>query len=107
MVNGLALDPADISGDITGNVSLGDCYQPYVGFGWGRKADDDPGLSLTIEIGVALLDPVSDLSATAAGTTLTQAELDTRINFAENDINDGLSLFEAWPVISLGLNYAF
>ena len=42
VVNGLALNPADISGDITGNVSLGDCCQPYVGFGWGRNADDDP-----------------------------------------------------------------
>jgi len=82
VVDGLALDPADISGDISGNIGLGDSYQPYVGFGWGRKADDDPGLSLSIEIGVALLDPASDLSATVAGTTLTQAELDTRIDSA-------------------------
>ena len=109
VVDGLALDPADISGNISGNIGLGDSYQPYLGIGWGRKADDNPGLSLSIEIGVALLDPNSDLSATVAstGTTLNQAELDARINSAENDINNDLSLLEAWPVLSIGLNYAF
>ena len=108
VVDGLALDPSDINGDISGNIGLGDSYQPYLGIGWGRKADDNPGLSLSIEIGVALLDPNSDLSATiSGGSLLTPAELEARINSAENDINNDLSLLEAWPVLSLGLNYAF
>ena len=108
-VDGLTLDPSDISGDISGSISLGESYQPYLGIGWGRKADDNPGLSLSIEIGVALLDPASDLTATVAtsGTTLNQGDIDTRINSAENDINNDLALFEAWPVLSIGLNYAF
>ena len=106
-VDGLTLDPSDISGDISGSISLGESYQPYLGIGWGRKADDNPGLSLSIEIGVALLDPKADLNATASGTGLSQTDLDIRINNAENDVNNDLALFEAWPVISIGLNYAF
>ena len=108
LVDGLPLNPTDISGDISGSIGLGNSYQPYLGFGWGRKADDDPGISLSIEIGVALLDPSADLNATISGTTsLTQGDLNARINSAENDVNSDLDLFEAWPVISFGLNYAF
>lgn len=107
VVNGEPIALSDISGDISGNISLGNSYQPYLGFGWGRKADNDPGLSLSIEIGVALLDPSADLSATASGSGLSQDDLDIRIDNAESDFNNDLSLFEAWPVISLGLNYAF
>lgn len=108
MVNSQSIDPGDIDGDISGNISLGNSYQPYLGFGWGRKADNDPGLSLSIEIGVALLDPSADLSATASTLgSLSQTELSDRIDNAESDFNNDLSLFEAWPVISLGLNYAF
>lgn len=108
VVNGEPIALSDISGDISGNISLGNSYQPYLGFGWGRKADNDPGLSLSIEIGVALLDPSADLSATASTSgSLSQTELSDRIDNAESDFNNDLSLFEAWPVISLGLNYAF
>jgi len=109
VVNGQAIDLADINGDISGNISLGDSYQPYLGLGWGRKADNDPGLSVSIEIGVALLDPKAELNAQVitGGNFANQGELDTAINDAENDVNNDLSLFEAWPVLSLGLNYAF
>ena len=109
-VDGQPIDTSDIDGAITGSVSLGDSYQPYVGIGWGRKASSEPGLSFSLEIGVALLDPKATLSATVDGTGangLSQSELDTRIQNAENDVNSELSVFEAWPVLSVGLNYAF
>ncbi len=109
-INGQDFDASDIDGAISGSVSLGDSYQPYLGIGWGRKASNDPGLSLSVEVGVALLDPKANLSATVNSTgtnTLSQSELDARINDAEKDINSELSVFEAWPVLSIGLNYAF
>ncbi len=103
------LSTADISGDITGSIGLGNTYQPYLGIGWGRKAGNDAGISLSIEIGVALLDPAAELSATAVGDPglLSQTDLDIRINSAENDINAELDQLEAWPIISIGFNYAF
>ena len=29
--------------NISGTIALGNSLQPYLGIGWGRKADDDPG----------------------------------------------------------------
>lgn len=81
-----------------------------LGIGWGRKAGNDAGISFSVEIGVALLDPSADLSATVniGGTnSLTQAELDASIAAAEADINAELEVLKDWPVISIGFNYAF
>jgi hypothetical protein len=69
------LSTADITGDITGSIGLGNSYQPYLGIGWGRKAGNDAGISMSVEIGVALLDPAAELSATASGTGLSQTDL--------------------------------
>lgn len=109
-LDGQALDPSDINGNIGGSISLGESFQPYLGLGWGRKAGDGGGFAFTAEIGVALLDPEANLTAEVniSGTnTLSQSELDDRIRSAESDANNDLSQLEAWPVITLGLNYGF
>jgi hypothetical protein len=109
-VNGQTYDASDIDGAITGTVSAGETYKPYLGIGWGRKAGNKPGLSLTAEIGVALLDPKANLNATvnmSGNNNLSQQALDSRIKATEDDINSELSVLKAWPVLSLGLNYAF
>jgi hypothetical protein len=109
-VGGVPFDSNDIIGDIGGSVNLGDSYQPYLGIGWGRKADDDPGFSLSVELGVALLDPEAQLQATVAGGSTafpTQADLDAMLRDAEADFENELDEFELFPVFSLGVNYAF
>ena len=95
--------------NLSASISFGNSLQPYLGVGWGRKADDDPGFSVSFELGVVLLDPSVDLKAPViSGTsTSTQAELDSDVNAAEASANEELSDLELWPVISLGLNYAF
>jgi len=105
---------------ITGDIKLGDAFEPYVGIGWGRKASTDSGLSLSIEIGVMLLSPTVDLSAptlSASGLTnlstatggakTTQADFEGDVNQAETEVRDELANLTIWPVISVGLNYAF
>jgi len=107
-VGGQPFDSNDIIGNIGGSVNLGDSYQPYLGIGWGRKADDDPGFSLSVELGVALLDPEAQLQATLnPGGSLTQAELDALLRDTEDEFESELDEFELFPVLSLGLNYAF
>ena len=109
-VGGQVFDSTDINGDIGGNVSLGDSYQPYLGIGWGRKADDDPGFSLSVELGVALLDPQAQLEATVAtGSTAfpLQSDLDAMLRDAEDNFESELDEFELFPVFSIGINYAF
>lgn len=102
-------DFADAS--ITGTVSAGESFEPYLGIGWGRKADDDPGLSLSVEIGVVLMDPSVDLRgptvSAANPNNISQAQLNADVDAAEQEANDDLSDLEAWPVLSIGLNYAF
>ena len=109
-IDGQPLDPDDISGDIGGEVSLADSYQPYIGIGWGRGAGGDGGFSLSVDVGVALLDPGVDFDATvnAGGPNgLNQAELDALLSEIESDAEDDLDDLEVWPVLAIGVNYAF
>ena len=40
-IDGQVLDPSDlVGGEIGGKVELADSYQPYVGIGWGRGAEE-------------------------------------------------------------------
>ena len=93
--------------NISGTIALGNSVQPYLGIGWGRKADDDPGFSVSLELGVVLLDPSVDLKAPVTVDPTLQAQLESDVNAAEVTANEEVSVLEAWPVISLGLNYAF
>jgi hypothetical protein len=94
---------------LSGKISMGSSAQPYLGIGWGRKADDNPGLSLSFELGVVLLDPSVSLQAPQlkTGNAADQQTLDDNVAQAEAAAEDELSALKAWPVISLGLNYAF
>lgn len=105
--DGVRIDPGDI-GTISGELKLADSYQPYIGVGWGRKAGKNGGFSLTADIGIALLDPSVKLEATATGVGgVTQADVDNALKDMEDDAEDELDDFEAWPVLSIGVNYAF
>lgn len=100
----------DDLGDIGGDVSLGDSYQPYIGIGWGRGAGGEGGFSFSADLGVAVLDTDVDLEAVVlpGGTNgYTQAELDSILVALEKDAEDELDDYELWPVFALGVNYAF
>ena len=110
VVDGQALAANDIVGEIGGEIDLADSYQPYLGVGWGRKAGDGVGLSITVDVGVVLLDPSADFTATVnpgGDNSLSQAELDQRLRDLEDDAESDLDEFDAWPIVSLGLNFRF
>jgi len=109
VVDGQPLATDDL-GPIEGEVKLSDSYQPYLGVGWGRGAGGKGGFSFTADIGVAMLDPEVDLDASVnvGGTNgLSQAELDQRLAEMEADAEDELDDLKLWPVLSVGVNYAF
>jgi hypothetical protein len=107
IVEGVPLDTDDL-GPISGDLDLGDSYQPYIGIGWGRGAGGDGGFSFSADLGVAMLDPDVDLEATVSGTSAyTQAQLDAILVDLEKDAEDDLDDLEFWPVFALGVNYAF
>jgi hypothetical protein len=100
----ITVNPGDLS-TIRGEVKLADSYQPYIGIGWGRKAGKNGGFSVTADVGIALLDPSVKLEATS--TVLSSTDLETTLTEMEDDAEDELDDFEAWPVLSIGVNYAF
>ncbi len=103
--DGITITPGDI-GTIRGDVEFADSYQPYIGVGWGRKAGKNGGFSVTADVGIVLLDPSVELEATATGV-VTQADVDASLRDMEADAEDDLDAFEAWPVLAIGVNYAF
>lgn len=109
VVDGELLSTDDL-GEISGEVKLSDSYQPYLGIGWGRGAGGKGGFSFVADIGLAMLDPEVDLDAdvNAGGTNgLDQDELDRRLAAMEDDAEDDLDDLKLWPVLSVGVNYAF
>jgi len=100
----------DDLGEIGGEVSLGDSYQPYIGIGWGRGAGGDGGFSFSADLGVAMLDTDVDFEAVVdpLGTNgYDQATLDGILLDLEKDAEKELEDFELWPVLAIGVNYAF
>lgn len=105
--DGVTVNPNDIS-EITGEVKLADSYQPYIGIGWGRGAGGDGGLSFSADLGVALLDTSVDFDATSNNPgALSQADLDRALAGMESDAEGELEDYELWPVLAIGINYAF
>ncbi len=92
---------------MSGEVGLADSFEPYLGIGWGRKAGNSAGFSVSFELGVALISPSVSLTAPVAIDSTIQDELDANVKAAEQSANDDLSDFKLWPVITLGVNYAF
>jgi hypothetical protein len=94
---------------VSGKINLGSSVQSYLGIGWGRKADDDPGLSVSLDLGFVKMDPSIDLKApiVRADSGLDQAVIDQDINAAESAANKELSVLNVWPVVFVGINYAF
>lgn len=107
--DGIIVAPGDLeNGAIGGELDLGDSYQPYIGVGWGRGAGGDGGFSFSLDVGVAVLETdVSLDAALASGSSLSDSELRAALDEAERDAEDELDDYEFWPVIALGVNYAF
>jgi len=74
---------------------------PYLGFGWSGQAKNK-GLSFNSDIGILFQGkPNSTVSST--DPTVTSADLAT----AQSDLDDSLKNFRYYPVISIGIAYAF
>jgi hypothetical protein len=107
-INGQEVRVSDIDdGRITGEIKVSDSYKPYIGLGWGRKAATESGISFSAELGVAYVDPDVRFNATVDGSRITQAELDARLDAAQNSSKNDLAELKIWPVASIGVNYAF
>ena len=109
-IDGESLAPNDFIGDLGAEVDLGDSYQPYIGVGWGRAAGGEGGFSFSLDVGVALTDITVDYTGevdSGGDNNLSQAELDDLLDSLASDTEDELDDYDYWPVVALGVNYAF
>lgn len=99
------------------SVELGDTPAPYLGLGWGSSPKNDGGFMMSFDLGV-LISGSPSVDFQVSGTALeqesgrvvdlstdpiVQENVATETRNLENDISD----FEAYPVISLGIGYRF
>ena len=94
--------------NLSATIDAGNSFEPYLGIGWGRKADDIPGLAVSVELGVVLFSPSVELIAPTAVDSAEQDELNADVEEAESAAQDEIDdVLEIYPVLSIGLNYAF
>lgn len=104
-INGVNYTAAEI-GSLHGEMSF-NTVAPYLGIGWGNPVAKDKGWGMTSDIGVLFQgSPKTSLTATCG--TLVGAQCTTMQNdaAAENTkLQNDLSSFKFWPVISVGISY--
>jgi hypothetical protein len=74
---------------------------PYLGFGWSGQAKNK-GLSFNSDFGI-LFQGKPKSTVTTTNTAVTAADLAT----AQSDLDNSLKNFRYYPVISIGIAYAF
>jgi len=96
-----ASDLGRLNSDITFNK-----IAPYFGIGWGNDAHDT-GWGFTFDLGVLYQGAgTANLNAEVINSTLA-SQIASDIAQEEQNINDDLSKFKFYPVLSLGVNYTF
>lgn len=90
---------------------------PYLGFGWGDRHSQQPGLMLSVDLGVMFagtpeVDLTADGDATDTATGLvvdlaTNPVAQRELQQEEDDINDDIDDYSFYPVLSLGIGYRF
>jgi hypothetical protein len=86
---------------VNGELKMSDSLSPYLGLGYATRPKDAKGLGFNVDLGVLFQSPKASLTATGVG--ITQTDIDTQLKTMQ-DAADKLKLF---PVLGLGVSYAF
>lgn len=109
----------DASDDLKINalIELGDGFKPYLGIGWGHSPTNKGGLLLSFDVGLLFQGEPSvklDASGTAtdesSGFTVdlaTDPTAQAELRKEEQNLEDGLSDFDIYPVVSFGVGWRF
>lgn len=92
-------------GTLSGNISF-DSPVPYVGFGWANNPGES-GFGVSFDIGLVMQgEPKADLF-TQGGTLLNDPQFQDDLAAEELALQEDMKEFDAYPVISFGLQYRF
>ena len=105
-INGIPYTSSEI-GSLNGKVDFKSAA-PYVGLGYGRPVGK--GLSFTADLGVLFQGSTrTTLTATCgpAATPPTCAQIQSDVAAEQAKLNDDMSKYQYYPVVSIGLAYVF
>lgn len=111
VIDDVQYDAGDL-GDLSGDVKF-NSVSPYLGIGWGNVVGKEGNLHFVADIGVQYLgtpDVNLHASCSAQGVItdpVACAQLDDNVRREEHDLNDEVSDYKWWPVLSLGVAYRF
>ena len=108
-LNGTTYTAAQI-GSLKGTIKIGDSVAPYVGIGWGNTVDKEDRVTFLLDIGAIHTGTVkADLTVTCNPSvpTVTCNQIRNDVNAEKADLEDQVSGYEWYPVITLGLAVRF
>lgn len=97
-------------GSLRGTVEMGNSVSPYVGLGWGNTVDAAGRVTFLFDIGAVYMGtPEVDLVATcgAGVSTANCNRLQAAVQQEEDELAEDATLYEWYPVISLGIAVRF
>lgn len=104
-IGDVSYTPAEV-GTLNSKVTFDD-LAPYLGIGWGNAVAGEKGLGFSADLGVVFQgSPNANLTA-SGGTLSTDPTFLTELKKEEAELNDGLSDFEYYPFVSVGITYKF
>jgi len=103
-IGGTTYTSAEV-GTLSGNISF-DSPVPYIGLGWANNPGDS-GFGVSFDIGVVMQgEPKADLF-TQGGTLINDPQFQDDLAAEELALQEDMKEFDAYPVISFGLQYRF
>lgn len=102
-INGITYAASEI-GSLNGKVDFKSAA-PYVGLGYGRPVGK--GLSLTADLGVLFQGSPRTTLTAICGTTTNCAQIQSDVAAEQAKLNDDMSKYQYYPVVSIGLAYVF
>ncbi|WP_148717275.1 hypothetical protein [Chitinolyticbacter meiyuanensis] len=101
--------PAAAVGDLSGKVDF-NTFSPYLGIGFGNPVGSDSNWTFTFDVGV-LFQGSPKVSLNAQCSPLLSAAdcqvLQDNVTAEEDEVRKAAEDYEFWPVVKLGLHYAF
>jgi len=90
-----------VTANVNGTLKFSSGYSPFVGIGYLSRPATAKGLGFVFELGVLFQDPTVDMTATGGGVTQSD------INKQKAKIQEDANALRNYPVIAVGLSYAF
>lgn len=101
-VGNTTLTPAQV-GRLNATLDF-DSTAPYLGVGWGNAVASGKGFSFAADLGIMFTgSPDFELTQQGGTFTISQADLDLEEQNVENDLDD----FDAYPILRIGFGYFF